>query len=265
MPENRLTYEILQHEVKVQVIPYTLLRGQGGPLLLLWSVGIAVFLLSNLWVYALPLTGAMLAFGFGAMRGYLKDRQVQEILFRSIIEKRYPRQKLTDAGLQSSVQRGIDIFVEIALKITEIEKVPGKNLSLRRVLTDADGMLSLQYESAKQAEEFDRGLRLIGSGYGVGTDLKPTRPEATEAGRLREQNITVIRKEAGQARSLARDIVQQLETLMLQIFQLEQRASDIVRTEEFARETEETLGKIQAEVNARREAAQSVIETLMPR
>jgi hypothetical protein len=71
-------------------------------------------------------------------------------------------------------------------------------------------------------------------------------------------------KEAADARALAEEIFQQIEVLMLQVFQLERRAADFVRTGEFARETGATLKRMQGQVNAQRAAANSVLEIFTP-
>jgi hypothetical protein len=256
--EKRLTYELLQREVRKQLPRQFMLRGPGGPLVFLWSIGLAVCLL---WlqapVFAVVWTAVVIALGGLMMRGSLQEREVQEQLLRAVLDRRFPISELGEPDLQAAAERAKGLFIEIALKLTALERTHGEDFDLRRVVADADGILTLQYEAARQAMEIDRILRIIGAGNPSQEGLKL---RAGTAARLRDENIAAIRREAIEARTLANEISQQLDILLLQVMQLDRRAGDMVRTADFARETNATLSRIQAEVDARREAANSVIE-----
>lgn len=256
MSEDRQIYKVLRQEAKKQLLPYTLLRGQGGPLVFVWALGTGLLLVlpGGDLVYPLVWTGAMAVLGAGMTLGYNRSREVWKHLLQSIVARRFPRQKLSDAALQAGMQKGIDMFVESALKATEIERAHGEDPQLRRALADAYGMLSLQYESAQQAEEFERGLRLMESDR-QGDGEPNQRLEEAEAARLHRENLAAIRKEAAQARSLAADICQQQETLMLRVFQLEKLPQVRLLTAALAQETGEILETIQAKVSLQKEAA----------
>ena len=264
MLNNRPTYDMLQRKVTKQVFRYALLQGQGGPLVFLWTLGVSLFLLVlNLPVYALIWTGVILGIGFSMARAYLNDHKVRQLLLRSAIPKRFPTQTLSDAALQATVQKGAEIFLEIALKVADMGKAHGQNLELRRVLANAYGMLVSQYESAKDTEGFDRRLQLIGSDYVVSTRLDDLEAEVTVDVGVLQKDITETKEKAALARSLADEVSRHLDALasMLQVLQVDKAPRDIGQTTELVRETEDVLGKIRAKVVLRREAAQRAAET----
>jgi hypothetical protein len=171
------------------------------------------------------------------------------------MEARFPPAELPDTALKLSFQRAIGIYAEIALKIADYEKVHGESPDLRRVLSDGDGMLRLQLEASKQAVEFERALALI-------DDAASGRTGA--ASKLREESRVAVEKEAAEARSLAGSIFRGLEVLLLQVFQMGKSAVDMVRTAEFARDTNANLQSMQEQLSAQRAVAQSVLQQLVP-
>jgi hypothetical protein len=261
--DKSLIYARLQRGGGTQLLRYVFLRGQGGPILLVWSLGLGLFvLLLGLPVYGVVWTAASAGLAGLMLRSYSKSRAVRGAVLRALVGRRFPASELADDDLRAGLRRTIDFRVEIALKTAEIETLRGQDSDLRGVLVDADAMLALQFESSRQADEFARALRLIDRAGGEAQD----RPagEAVGPSKLHEENLAAIRRESAAARSLALEIVQQIETLMLQVFQMERRASDIVRSAEVARETEAALERMQRQVNARRAAATEVLELLMP-
>src|SRR3990172_466208 len=137
MDKNRLTCETLRSELNRLAIRYTLTRGQGAALLFLWTIGLGfvLFILSNLLVI-LPWTVAVLGLVTLAARDLLRNGAAQEALLRALIEKRHPTPDFSDPSLKAASQKGKEIFVEIALKITGIEKAQGKDPALDGVLAD---------------------------------------------------------------------------------------------------------------------------------
>jgi hypothetical protein len=264
MTDKSSMYARLQRGGGEQLLRYTLMRGQGGPLALLWSIGLGLFVL----VFGLPLhavlwTLACAGLGLLAVRGYGKSPAVRRVVLRALACRRFPSEELADADLRASLGRAIDFRVEIELKTEEIEVLRGPDPDLRGVTVDADGMLSLLFESLRQAEEFQRALRLIER---TGDEAVEGAAGAPRPGsRLHEENLAAIRREAAEARSTALEISQQIETSMLQVFQMERRAADIVHTAEIARETQAALEGMQRQVKARRQAAAEVLEILTPR
>lgn len=260
MAEQRLSYDRLQKAAGRELLRYTFLRGQGGALVFLWSLGIAVFItVLSAPLYAVPWTLANAGFIAFIARGYARSRAVREELIRSIMERRYPGSQLTDKGLQTGLQNAVSLYAEIALKIAEIERGRGADADLRQILADSDGMLSLQFASSKQAEEFERALEMIGAQGTQGPRSTPS-----EASRLQQENLAAITKEANAARDLAGEIGGQIQVMMLQVFQMAHRPDDVVHTQELAQQSRERLERTQDQVNNNREAAQSVLDILMP-
>jgi len=112
------------------------------------------------------------------------------------------------------------------------------------VLAAASGLFSLQYELARKAEDLVHGLTLIVPDGPVGTDL------ITEAPNVHHGAVDAVQKEANQARALAGDIGQQLETLVLRVFQLENQANNVRGAAGLAQDIEATLVRAQEKVNS---------------
>jgi hypothetical protein len=249
-----------------ELLRYALMRGQGGPLALLWSVGLGLFVLAfGLPLHALVWTLACAGLGLLAVRGYARSPAVRGAVLRALLGQRLRPEELSDPDLRAGLRRSIDCHAEIALKVAEIEHARGPDHDMRGVLVDADGMLALQLESSQQAEEYERALRLIGRAGAEPADRTAEAPARLGSSRLHEENLAAIRREAAAARSMAGQISQQIETLTLQVFQMARRAADIVQTAEVARESELALESIQRQVKARREAAAEMLDLLSPR
>ena len=112
MAENRHIYNTLRQEARKQLPRYTLLRGQGAPLAFLWSVGTGLLLVVfHQPIYALVWTGAVATLGAGMTLTYHSSRATWKFLLQSIVERRFPRQRLSDAALQAGMQKGAEMFV----------------------------------------------------------------------------------------------------------------------------------------------------------
>jgi len=260
--QRPIAYSLLGREVWRQAVGSTIVRGQGGPILFLWSVGLALLLLVlEASLLAFLWTGATLALLALASRSHLRDRRFQVEALRSGLERRFALRTLADPAIKDLVQGGRKVFLEMVAKAAAIEEAQGTDGELRRVLGHAYGMLALQYESGRQAEELARARQLL-EGTPEGRVGPRRRPPQREAARLRRRNLESVEQEAQRARALVETVLQQLETLMLQIFQLERRTTDVVQMAEFAQETGETLERLQQEVNLRRSTAGSVIDLL---
>jgi hypothetical protein len=265
--DKDLIYARLRRGGGQQLLRYALVRGQGGPLALLWSVGLGLFVVAfGLPLHALVWTLACAALCLLAVLGYAQSPAVHGVVLRALLGRRFRPEELADPDLRAALRQSIDCHAEIALKIAEIERAGGPDHDMRGVLVDADGMLALQLESAQQAEEYERALRLIGRAGAARPDrAAEAAPARLASARLYEENLAAIRREAAAARSMALEISQQIETLMLQVFQMSRRAADIVQTAEVARESELALESIQRQVKARREAASEMLDLVVPR
>ena len=87
---------------KGQLLRYFMVEGYGGPLLLLWSIGIGLFLLIGSPIYAVAWTGVAVALGLGMTYG---NPKVWERLVYSSIAKRTPWHTLSDEALQDIVKK----------------------------------------------------------------------------------------------------------------------------------------------------------------
>ena len=238
-------YPIPGQAQKRQLLRYFLLQGHGGPLLLLWSIGTSLFLfMFGLPIYALAWTGVVVMLGFWIMRTYRGNPKVWEQLLHSFIAERFPWRALSDRSLQVTVQKSANVFIEVALKVYGLGRAGNERAELNRVLAAASGLLSLQYELAQKAEDMVRGLTLVVPVSQVGTDL------ITEASPVPHEAVYAVQKEADQAGALAGDIGQQLETLMLRVFQVEKLPNTARGAAELAREIETTLVQAHGKVNS---------------
>jgi hypothetical protein len=249
---------------QTEILRYAFLRGQGGALVFVWTVGLALFIpLLNLPLFAVLWTLATLGLGVMMVRNYSNNDAVQALVIRAITESNLPIEDLSDAVLRTNLHKSIDIYMEIVQKVSEIRKLHGVDPDLRQVLVDSFMMLSMQFETSKQAEELERALSLIDATDRMASPAQSPH-ESTRASRLYQQSLAAIEKEAAEARSLAGEIFKHLETLLLQVFQMEWRASDIVQIQEFARQSEETIKRMQDQVHAQREAAVAVLDLITP-
>jgi hypothetical protein len=117
-----------------------------------------------------------------------------------------------------------------------------------------DRLLVLQCESARQVEELERILSLVG----IEGKLSAGRVK------LRAENESAIRNEVAEVESVIDQINERLETLLLQVYRVEAGGTDLVARTEARRRSSEALGRIQEIVDARRAAARQLIDMLSP-
>ena len=249
MSDTELTYTTLRNELTRRVFQYTF----SGPLPLVWSIGLVTFLIVfDRPLFALVWSGAILTLGFLMAADYLRTSKVHKRLIRSIVQKRFHADELTDQPLKAAVENQVNVFSEIALKIYQIERERGRDAHLRRLIALTHNMVSLLSESAREAEELERGLNLAKSSKPEGGVLQTRKPEEGRVSSKRQESMEDIRREVDDARSSVDDIVQHLETLMLKVFQIEQLPRDPVRNSELARVTEETMARLMRQAESRR-------------
>jgi hypothetical protein len=189
----------------------------------------------------------------------LRDPRAAGAMIRPYLRHHYPIQGLGDPGHQRAMSKGIDMFGEIIVKVEGMRKRQDDDGDLLESVSVASALLSLQYESAKQAEEFQRILGLI-EGQQTTPEGSETRArgvaglDPSDSALLRDVNVSAIQREATEAEGVITGVVQRLETLMLQVLQMERRTIDIVASAETRRESAEALGRLQRWVEARRRA-----------
>ena len=245
---------MLGPERKTQLIGYFIGKGHGGALLLLWSIGVGLFFIFGLPIFALVWTGVVVSLSLGMIRAYRSSPGVYEQLLKSYLAERFPWHVLLEPSLQKTVQQSANVFVEVALKLHSLGTAGDERAELDRVLAAGSGLLSSQFELAQRADDLARGLNLVLPVSQKGADL------TTEAPAARSETVDALNKEASQARGLADDIGQQLETLMLRVFQLEQLPNAVHGVKELAGEIETALARAQEKVESLCQATPSLAD-----
>lgn len=267
MEKEGLAIKRLQSKMFRGFLQNILLKGKkgGGPLLFLWIVGAGfALMILNSVTFALLITAVCAGAGFMIFFNSYRNDAMQRELLAEILKERFSLHEGIQKEFLEETSRSLTSFTEIALKILKIIRAQGKNEHLVRVLADADQMLALQLESAEQVNEFERILRLVRSTTANGKE-KRAASRQDEGERLRDTNIRAIEAAITDAKKTVDEISAKLETLMLQVVQMERKASDLVRTAQFAEETTGVLHRLQAVVDARRETANDFLRRVSPR
>ena len=262
MEEHQLTYNTLQSQATRQLFRYALTQGQVGPLVFLWTLGLAVFVFlpswaplgavgfQPIWAFMLLWTIVVLAIGYGMVRSYLGDRQICEQLLHSALERQCLRRESWDPALWTSarIHRGTDILVKAVLDIDELEQGSGPDLDLRRAFDDACSMLWLQYSLTKNAEELERQLRVVSSGYPAAPGLPGTDPEVTVAVATLLGDLAAAQELTTQARNQADEASEQLVAFLPALQTLKGQGVHCYQlaAAELAQETAEVLERMRA-------------------
>jgi hypothetical protein len=256
MSDPHLSYAAVQRGLLKQALPYTLLKGHGGALAFFWAVGAGLLTV----VYPMPalaagLTAAMAALGGLMARGYLVAPDSRTQILRAVLARELNIAELSQEPLRSAVKKGIDVFVEIAAKVAEINAGRGSDGDLERVLATACEMLFLQFASAKRVEEYLRIAALLGS-TGV-------RGRAHASGAAQAENSLALEKLMSDEHQTVREVGDKLEAVVLQLLHVARGATDPVRAANLAEEAAGSLRYLEAVVEARRETAE-MIRRAMP-
>lgn len=254
---TRFSYLVLEREVNRRITRHTFYEGQGAPLLFLWAVGLAVFLVPlDAPLLVIPWSGLAVGIGWLMVRDAQRNQALRARLTGALLEQRFPASVFADPMLRARVGRGQALFVEISIKVAEAAGHADRP-SRNHVLAHACEMVAMQYQTARQTHEFARVLEIAGEG-GQGRGKSPTTVSLLDA------NAAAISREIERVADLSDEIGRQLQTLLLQLAQLDVRAIDMVRAAEFARQARESLEQMQAEVSIQREVAERVIADLAP-
>lgn len=126
MTKLRPVYLMLGLDEKGQLLQYFIVQGYGGPLLLLWSIGISLFLLIfGSQIYAVAWTGVAVTLGLWMTYG---NPKVWERLVYSSIAKRIPWHTLSDAALQDIVRKSSSLVAEVTLKVYGLRRACGRRI-----------------------------------------------------------------------------------------------------------------------------------------
>ena len=146
MSDTELTYTTLRNELARRVFQYTF----SGPLLLVWAIGSVTFLaVFERPLFALIWSGAMVTLGFLMAADYLRTPKVCEQVIRSIVQKRFRAHELTDDSIKSVVDKGVNAFTEITLKIYQCKKQKDPDAHLHRLVPLTHRMVTLLRDSCQ--------------------------------------------------------------------------------------------------------------------
>ena len=248
MANRKLLHFPLGPERHHKLLRYFVAPGPGGPLLLLWSVGIGLFLIFGRPMIALGWTAVVITLGLWMVRSDQRNPKVWEQFLRSSLAEKFPWKTLSDQSLRETAQQSANVLVEAALKLHGLGKSREPRAELSRLLNAASSLFALQFELAQTVEDLVHGLTFIVPDGQVGTDL------ITEAPTLRQETVDAVQRQANQGRALVGEIGQHLETLLLQVFQMESLPDVVDCAAELVRETETTLARAQAKVDSLHQA-----------
>ena len=150
-----------------QVWPYSVKRGQTGPLAFVWAVGLALLVFFDFhWLNLFVWSAAILALFCGMIYSYLRNRDVREQLLRYALDRQCKSHGAWEPALWRSdpMGQGIDVLVKTAMLVDEIEKKRGYDSDLRHAFAHACGLFWLKYSLARDAGILEGGLGLAGPG-----------------------------------------------------------------------------------------------------
>ena len=244
MTKRRPVYLMLGLDEKGQLLRHFIVEGCGGPLLLLWSIGISLFLtVFGSPFYAVAWTVMAVTLGLWMTYRSRGNPRVWERLVHASMAERFPWHTISDEALRETVRKSSILVAEVTLKIYGLRRASGARNDLARVLATASNLLDLQLELAREVESLTRGLTLMVPDDQVGVSL------ITDAPTLRQDTVAAVEKQIDQARALAGAIYQQLETLILQVCQLETLPNIPLGAERLAGEIEADLNRVQEKIN----------------
>jgi hypothetical protein len=260
MTEEKLNHAAMDRALRRETVRHVFTQGNGARLAFLGVLGTGVlFTVLGAPIFAAAFAAACAGLVIPIVRDAFSDRALQRQLLDTVVGDRFPVAAVADPALRQELDKGRRVLVEMAAKqrdTTDATRVGG----LDRVVAEAAGLLDLQIESARQAEELERVLGFVddtGSPRGEGAMSDTER-------RIRDENIGAIRTEAAAARALVGVITRRLETMLLQSVQVGKDTIDIVRAKEAARDSGETVERLQDIVTARRNAAERLTSMLSP-
>jgi hypothetical protein len=188
----------------------------------------------------------------------MADAALQREIMAGLIGERFSAGDISLASRRAAIESSVGILTEIAQRIHEVERGGRTADRARTAFADASGLVDLQLESARQAESLDRVLTIVARNDGATRTVGPGGPEDA----LRQQNIEAVRSEAQAADALIATIGQRLETILLQMSQLDRETIDLVRADAAVRESGEAVQRLQDTVESRRRAATKLIAVL---
>lgn len=265
MPAEPFRYPDLTARLRSDGLRRAFTHGRAGQLTFVLVLGagiLAVPLAAPL--LAIGYTGACVALMAAAVRQSLADPAAQRDIMAGAIGERFSAEEIATPARRAAVEASVGILVEIALRIHEVERDGRTADRARSAFADAAGLVDLQLESARQAESLERVLAIVArNDQAARASSGRNGAGGAEMGRdLRQQNIDAVRAEAVAADELIATIGQRLETILLQMTQIDRETIDIVRADEAVRDSGEAVQRLQDVVESRRRAASRLISVL---
>ncbi len=262
----------------------TFTRGNGGKLAFVWVLGAGVLIT----LAANPLLAGVFSVACAILavpitRDELKDDAVRRDLIEQVIGERFATPGISDPELKDELSRTRRTLTEMAGRISRSEQRGRTDTPLESVFADATELASLQLESAQQAEDLDRIVDFVlrnelergastrwGPGHEPSEVVRQRREQQARAAmqatddQLRSRNLKAVLEESKAAREMVTTIGGQLETMLLQGFQIERDTVDVARAEHAAQESHEAVARLQDVVDARRRAATRLNDLFTP-
>lgn len=266
MTSEPFRYPDLQGRLRSEGLRRVFTHGRGGQLTFLLVLGVGIL--------AVPLAAPLLALGYAAacialmvptVRQGLVDAAAQREILTAAIGARFSAADIAAPTRRAAVEASVGVLAEIALRINEVERGGRVADRARAAFADAAGLVDLQLESARQAESLERVLAIVARNDQLaGASPTHSRASATvDADQaLRQQNIDAVQAEAVAADALITTIGHRLETILLQMSQIDRETIDLVRADEAVRESGEAVQRLQDVVESRRRAASRLISVL---
>jgi hypothetical protein len=259
---TRIRYQEIRKELPMRSLNRAFTRGNGGKLAFLWVLGAGALLT----IAANPLlagvfTAACAVLAVPITRDELRNETVRRDLIDEVIGERLAAANVHDPELAQEITRTRRTLTEMASRIARAEDRGRTDTPLEQVFADATELAFLQRESAEQAEDLDRIVDFV-----VSNDASRGASTTRNAGGddLRSRNLKAVLEEAKAAREMVGTIGGQLDTMLLQGFQIDRDTVDVVRAENAASESHEAVARLQDVVDARRRAAARLGELFTP-
>jgi hypothetical protein len=262
MADEPLRYDEVRRALGGAALRHAFRRGNGGPLIFFWVLGAGLLLtVLSAPILAVAYSAACAALLIPIIREGLTDPGTRQELIRDLVGRRFPIEVINDETLRNRTAKSVEALTEMALRVEDLERRGRPADTLSSVFADAAGLVALQHESATQAEELERVLAFVG---GARNASAGGASREREDRRLRDENVRAVMEEAQAAREMVDTIGERLDTMLLQSFRIERETIDLVRATEAARESHETVKRLQDVVDARRSAAQRLAGILSP-
>ena len=252
---RRIRYAEIRKELPMRSLRRAFTRGNGGKLAFVWVLGAGLLLT----IAANPLlagafTAACAALAVPITRDELRNEAIRRELVEEVLAEKLAADAIHDPELAEELARTRRTLTEMASRIARAEQRGRTDTPLEQVFADATEAAFLQRESAEQAEDLDRIVDfVISNDASRGASTGRTLTTAGED--LRRKNVAAVLEEAKAARGMVATIGEQLDTMLLQGFQIERDTVDVVRAENAAQESHEAVARLQDVVDARRRAA----------